>query len=268
MKPSRIKRNIYYAALILLFSSAGTVFALDISLEPSHSERAVNQKTRVLIYANSADNLISMGVKVSFDVSKLQVVFAQKNTDFNTGFVMDPDGIAGGTQYTTPDVEIDNTGVSGEGSVIMIGGRLIGNNTTGLTGKVLLGWIDFQAVGQGLSYLTVDRGKYSPNHPTNTFDNFVKLNGNIDEPSNVPGILGSVYVGTDACQGDINGDGYINNVDLNLLRANYPKDCSTLPTGTLCVGDINGDGYVNNADLNLLRSQYPRSNTSCHKPTP
>jgi hypothetical protein len=55
--------------------------------------------------------------------------------------------------------------------------------------------------------------------------------------------------------GDINGDGYINNVDLGILwlLANYNRnvDAAAEPR---C--DLNGDGYINNVDLGILWLAY------------
>jgi hypothetical protein len=55
--------------------------------------------------------------------------------------------------------------------------------------------------------------------------------------------------------GDINGDGYINNVDLGILwlTANYNRnvDAAAEPR---C--DLNGDGYINNVDLGILWLAY------------
>ena len=85
---------------------------------------------------------------------------------------MDGDGVQAteNDQYTTPIVD-----TSTPGSVTMIGGRLMGPGaaTDGLTGNVLLGWIDFSTVGNGSTYLQVSLAKEHPNHPDDTFDNFV-----------------------------------------------------------------------------------------------
>ena len=51
------------------------------------------------------------------------------------------------------------------------------------------------------------------------------------------------------CLGDLDGDGFVNGVDLGLLISEW--GCK----GT-CSGDLNGDGMVNAADLGLLISYW------------
>jgi len=129
--------------------------------------------------------------------------------------VEDADGNPATTedQHTKPDVEVDNS----TGSIAMMGGRLIGNTTTGLSGKVLLGYVDFVAVANGRSDLVVDRFAYHPEQPTKTFDNFVKLNGSVDEPKNLRGTLGSIYIVDDACECNLNSDARCSLPDYNLF---------------------------------------------------
>ena len=140
---------------IILF--AGTGFALDVSLNPAQAQREVGSKIRVHINALNAVDLISYGVKVSFNPAVLTVdnTRTAKNTDPDTGFVfVDPDT---GTQYPTPGIEIDPGAVGPPvvpGSVTMIGGRL-----TPISGNLLLGWITFDVVGVGDSALQVEVAK-------------------------------------------------------------------------------------------------------------
>lgn len=251
--------SILIAVGLILSTSA---HALTLSVEPNKVQRVVGGKARVLIYANDATALISMGIKVTFNPAYIQVesAFTGKNVDFNTGFIMDGDGISGtpGDQYTDPPIQIDNT----NGSVTMIGGRLIGPSTTGLSGKVLLGWINFTAVGDGTAALKVDLAKYHPNHPSQTFDNFVNLNGTVDEPTNKNTDLGWIYIGANACEGNVtyadSGDIKINAADLAILKAEFGRiDC--YQPGMFCKSDITGvDGKVNAADLAALKSEFGR----------
>ena len=174
---------------------------LIIAIEPQVSEIQVGETCLLQVFADQSTDLISMGVTISFDPAVLQVVSASKNTDFITGWVMDADGDPGttGDQYTTPSVEIDNTA----GTVTMLGGRLIGTSTTGLSGKVLLGEITFESISSWDVSIFADVARYHPQHPDETFDNFVRLDGTVDEPGNVPGIIGYVHVGEQASSGVI-----------------------------------------------------------------
>jgi len=238
------------------FCFAGVASALEIAIEPQNAQIAPGNKVKVNIFADIATDLISMGVKVSFDPLVLSVDSASKYEDVANGWLLDADGDPGTTddQYNSPLIEI------GSNSVTMIGGH--GPSSAGLDGKVLLGWIVFQAIGPGTSDIGVDLARYHPNDPTETYDNFVSFDGTtatVDEPTNLSTDLGAVYVGDDACEGNINGDGFVNFGDLALLKQNFFTDCSTLAPGELCVGDINGDGFVNFGDLALMKQDFFRA---------
>lgn len=51
--------------------------------------------------------------------------------------------------------------------------------------------------------------------------------------------------------GDLNGDGFVNSADLDLVRGNWG---SAVQPGTN--GDANSDGFVNSADLDVVRSNW------------
>ena len=248
---------------------AGTSYALEILLEPANVQRAVNGKVRVHIYATGAADLISMGVKVSFDPLILQVNQAYKNEDFDEGFMMDADGDSSTTddQYVTPAVEIDNS----VGTVVMIGGRLMGDDDPSggdnppydsLSGKVLLGWIVFDAIATGNSALHVDLGRYHPNHPDDTFDNFVQLDGTVVEPTNAPIDLGSVCVlSSGACIADVNENGYTDSGDFAVLRSAMGKGFPDPAYNVKC--DFNANGYVDSGDFSIMRSMMGQPCPSC-----
>ena len=232
-----------------------TADTLAIVLEPANAQREVGGKVRVHIYADPAVSLISKGVKVSFNKDVLQVNNAGKYEVFADGWVMDGDGSDGTTddQHTTPAVEIDNA----NGTVTMIGGRLMGSSTTGLSGKVMLGWIVFEAITNGTSNLNVDLAKYHPSHPTDTFDNFVRVDGTVDEPINVPDDLGAICVFDEACTGDINGNGAVDMGDFTIIRESMG---SSFPDpGYNLMADLNGNGAVDMGDFTIVRGEMGTS---------
>jgi hypothetical protein len=250
-----------FLAVFLIFAGVG--YALDVTIEPANAQRAVGNSFRVNIYANGAVNLISFGVKLTFNPVILQVTSAQKyfNSATLEGWLMDADGLAGTTpsdQYTTPNPEIDNT----NGSVIMIGGRLIGTGTTGLSGKVLLGHVIFNAIANGNTNLAISVAKTPP------FDNFVGLgtplpivyDGDI-APVPAPAIEGVICVRTNPCEGDLNGDGFVNMGDVGLLKQEFARDCSAPGPG--CLYDLNFDGFVNLGDVGILKADFARSDCAC-----
>ncbi len=122
------KRNILIIALaVFAIAMANVGYALDVIVKPDNVQRKVDEKVRVYLYATGAVDLISFGIQVSFNPDVLQAdptpANTAKNTDFSTGFVMtdtDSSGNPVGTQYTTPDIAIDNTA----GTVFMMGGPI------------------------------------------------------------------------------------------------------------------------------------------------
>ncbi len=260
MKKARIFFPAFVLLLSCLFGVVGVASALDIVLEPAKAQREVGGKVRVHIYADNADSLISMGVKVIFNPSVLQVFDAKKySIDADTGWVMDGDGdpLTTEDQYRTPDVEIDNT----NGSVVMIGGNLNGTSTTGLSGKVLLGWIVFEAMANGVSDLGLDRGKYHPNDPTSTFDNFVSIPDGLGgfpvvEDPTIVFSGGTICVVDNACEGDINGDGQVDRSDSRDFKRAFD---TAFPDEGYAVGaDFNADGLVNRSDSRTFKGDFNR----------
>ncbi len=56
---------------------------------------------------------------------------------------------------------------------------------------------------------------------------------------------------TALCDGDVNGDGFTNSADFNILAANFNQ---TVPPNTQ--GDLSGDGVVNASDFNILAGDF------------
>ncbi len=76
-------------------------------------------------------------------------------------------------------------------------------------------------------------------------------------PAHQVGSPGRVDVGggsgEDPLPGDLNGDGYVNSSDLDVVRANWGR---TVPQGDLGMGDPSGDGIVGGADLDIIRANW------------
>jgi hypothetical protein len=253
------------AFLCVIFVFAGVALAHEIYVVPNSVQRAEGGKFRVWVYDNGLSNHISMGFTIFFDKDILKVVAASKYEDVENGWILDGDGDPGtpDDQYNTPLVEFENEDTNGDGIdgyVRMFGGRM-----SGLSGDRLLGWIDFEVLvneqwtnGNTNLYFDV----YAENlNEGKTFDNFVKLvdsSGVKDEPTNVPGNIGTIYIGDDACEGDLDGDGFVNFFDLGHMRSDLPRmDCHN--PGVRCLADINNDGAVNFFDLGLFRNDFPRT---------
>jgi len=263
-----VSRFFIFTVIILLIANSG--YALDISIEPANAQREVGGKLRVHVYVIDAVDLISMGVKVSFDSPVLRVSSASKNEDFSSGWVLDADNDPGTTndQYTTPPIEIVNDDGLGQGHVTMIGGRL-----TGLTGaKVLLGWIVFDIIEEGNTNLTVDVAKRHPNHPTDTFDNFVGYDSSTQVPivydSSIPGPLPAqravAYAVINACEANLNipPDAYVNRVDVAIFSPHFGT--SFMDPNYNPAADFDGDGDVDRVDVAILSADFGRSD--CPQP--
>jgi len=258
----RLKIGIIFSVCMAVFLTAGMASALDLVVVPETAQRQVGNPVRVQIWAENASAIISMGIKVSFDPAVLQATGAAKNEDFSEGFLMDADGDSGTTddQYVTPLVEIDNTA----GTVTMIGGRLIGDSTTGLGPEVLLGWIDFNPIANGSTNVSVDLA-----HNNTTFVNFAGLpSGDSQDPGSLPANLGWIYVGADACEADYNADFKVDAIDADGFRNDF-GDTTCLGLGNICLADMNGDGKVDAIDADLFRGDFGRTETgsnSCPQP--
>lgn len=257
-----LKKPFLTAGLVGLFCAifvfAGIANALEIVLEPESVARKVGDKVRICFYADNAQALISMGIKVSFNKDILRVENASKyEEDADSGWVMDADGdpLTTDDQYRTPVVQIDNP----NGIVTMIGGNMNGTSTTGHTGKVLLGSIVFEAIDNGTSNLNVDLAKYHPDHPSNTYDNFVKVGGAVDEPTNVPGYLGIICVVNNACRADISGDGNVDMQDWLVFGEGWGRTDCNAPGAEPCRCDLNVDGVCDMQDWLVFGEDWGRT---------
>jgi len=252
--PKKLSISVFVLNCIFLLVFCGAAHALVFKLEPASLQMCTGCERTVKVYVDGATNLISMGAKVTFDATLVQVVSASKYEALSDGWIMDADGNPATTddQYTSPPVEIDNQA----GSVMMLGGRLTGTSTQGLSGMVLLGEIVFQGVENGDCSLNVDLAKYHPNHPAQTFDNFVTIDKVVDEPTNAQTDLGAICV---KIAGDANGDGVVNILDKVLVRNHFGESG---PPGWIGA-DVNCDGVVNILDKVVVRNEFGKSGAGC-----
>jgi hypothetical protein len=235
-------RRYLATAMVMVIASgllATPVLAqLSVSLNPSYAQRQVGGKVRMHIELTGATNLLSMGVKVTFDPTLLTVESATKN---DAVWVMDG---GPGHQYTLPEAQVDNTG----GTVTMIGGRL-----EGISGNVLLGWIVFQCdtTNTGPASIGVELANPSP------YDNFVREDGTVDDP---PGFTGAniCIVAADACEANFDGDTDVDGLDFIVYRQ-ARGSTSGDPNYNPAV-DFDADGDVDGLDFITYRNDRGRSN--------
>lgn len=66
-------------------------------------------------------------------------------------------------------------------------------------------------------------------------------------------------------EGDLNGDGFVGSIDLDIVRANWG---AAVTPGDLAHGDASGDGTVGSADLDMIRGNWGAIQTESAVPEP
>lgn len=137
-----------------------------------------------------------------------------------------------------------------EGKIYMSGLAIPGKP---VTGRGLLGKVNFKVKPDAVNGLTEINFKFDPDNPDRTDDT------NIVETGGVRDIIGSVINGryniqSGSCNpisgsniGDGNNDGIVDFMDMSMMLSNYKKPSSTVPNL-----DFNGDNAINIFDLTQL----------------
>lgn len=235
-------------AMFLALAMVVPAWAQNVSLNPEYAQRNLDGRVRMHIILSEATNLLSMGIKISFDPTKLQVDtdYTSKNKIVWQFTDLLPDSLA-----YAPDIEIDNA----SGTVTMIGGRLQpGINDT----DVLLGWVTFDCSSTNTGNTNVTVGLANPP----PYDNFV---GEILTLGQDPPLYDSdidfegatiCIVTADACEGDFENDQNVDMSDMLTFKNVYP---STFPNSDYTPGpDFNADGNVDMSDMLTFKNDYPR----------
>jgi hypothetical protein len=80
------------------------------------------------------------------------------------------------------------------------------------------------------------------------------LPGAIAEPTLTLTVVGLIK---EACPGDLNGDGYVEDADFVIFARAYDLfDCADPAMASGCPADLNGDGWVDDADFVLFAAAY------------
>lgn len=217
-------------AAVLMFAlfSAQNSFSADVDV---YAEGAYTDTDLVVyLYADiNAENILSCGVKLTYNPIDLSVSSASKNE--SVWFMGD-----GTTNhaYMEPDT-------SNPGEIVYILGKLDTNAPTeGVAGtRVKLGEVVFNRLNTNMPNISLSIGKPTP------FDNVVTVGGSVLDDTGVAFLANTVVE-----RGDANADGTIDIRDIRALRQGIgsPDDASIWV-------DCNGDGSVDIRDVRCLRQK-------------
>ncbi len=172
-----------FAALWFIFPLTSHAATVDVIGEANLSDTTLS----VNIYTNTAANILSFGIKLTYSAADLTVTSVERNND--TWYF-------GNASTTYPYISPDS---STQGKVTIIGGLLdTGNPTGGVTGqKILLATVNFNRKTGSAPSLSLSYAKAAP------YKNFVSTTGIVyDDMSQ--GISFSVGFGSTCsqCTGD------------------------------------------------------------------
>jgi hypothetical protein len=237
---SKNKLIIVLAALLIFagvpaLSFAAVTYFADCAWNPDGSDLVCH------IYADTdADDVISGGIKLSYDTDKLSDPVAVKNEDVWYF------GTAEGTKYAYMEPEVDPDA----GTIIYIVGKLDEDNPTeGVAGsRVVIGTVTFSRTDTGdpcggsdpdpVGYFGIDLmlGR------DGNYENFVSTAGDLLDAASSKGLIQA------AERGDANADCSINAVDYIGVRNNSAVE-NPPP-----YADCNADGAVNAVDYICVRN--------------
>lgn len=228
----KIFRVAVLLALIGIVFVPVSAFALNVYAEGAYTDSDLV----VYIYADIDTNVVSFGVKLSYDNTKLAVTSAQKNEA--VWYMGD-----GNNNYAYADPEVGTSGV------VIIGGKLdINDPTAGVVGnRVLLGTVTFSRTDTNDPYsdpsgpesyfgIGIELGKAHP------YVNFASTDGDpMDQNVTFSAIIRE--------RGDANGDGVFTNSDFLAVRTFMNNNQYSV------LGDCNHDGVMTNSDFLCIRGK-------------
>lgn len=71
-----------------------------------------------------------------------------------------------------------------------------------------------------------------------------------------PPAIMSILMAPDSQPGDVNGDGYVNQSDVDILASNWQYGVTGTADATREMGDLNGDGMVDGSDVTILADNW------------
>lgn len=215
------------------------VFAADVDV---YAEGAYTDTDLVLyIYADiNSGPILSFGINIGYPAG---LTFQSATKNESTWFFGD-----GTPEYPYMNPENSDTGGTGPGNVIIIGGKLdTSAATAGVTGpRVLLGTVTFTHSGvTDFSGVTLTYGR---GNGTGDYKNFVGTDKTVYDSADMTGVSFAVGIYE---RGDANGDGMVNNIDMgevrNIILGRVPGVIYRV------YADANGDGQVTNIDMGEVR---------------
>lgn len=225
----RKKIGLIVAVFLVLAWTVPGMASVNVFVEGAYTDTDL----AVYVYANiTGDNILSAGVKLTYQTSDLTVTSATKNED---DWYMG-DGTTN-EAYMDPDT-------STPGEVIIICGKLdstTGHALDGVSGdRVLLGVIRFSRTGSTMPFspiLSIDLGKGGD------YDNFVETDGDVLDGTGVT--FGTIEVHE---RGDANGDGNVNVLDMSTIKYFMVNGGDYH-----CWMDCNDDENINVQDMSCIK---------------
>jgi len=224
-------RSLLIIGLLVFVASAlipVNSFAADVDV---YAEGAYTESDLVVyIYADiNGPNILSAGVKLTYDTSELTVTSAEKNESV---------WFLGSESYMDPDI-------STPGEVVIICGKLdTADPTAGVSGeRVLVGEVRFDRTESSMPLsptLSVDYGKRGPE---GKYINFVATDGTVLDDTSVA--FGSITIRE---RGDANGDGTITGADRGAVKYFMVNGGVEYPWM-----DCNDDGSITGADRGCIK---------------
>ena len=230
-------------SFLVLFSAGGASADPSVTLDPTYAQRLFHdsngdkEKTRIHINLSGASDLLNFSVKVTYDPAKLNIL-----------------------EYHVNDAVWDfvQNGYFKEHDLFMFGA-----SSTPVTGNVLIGWLVVEHSGglddaPAFTTLNIELA----GETGSGFDNFVTsafvvVDGSVDFSGAKASLCIPNHFDTDACQGDFDGDGDVDQDDYDRFYAAYP---STYPDAAYDpAADLDADGDVDDDDKATFDADHNRT---------
>ena len=203
----------------------------------------------VYLYADLyVDNLVSYGIKLTYDPGALTVIDASKDLDpipYTSNGTKWYLGNGSASYRNNPEPD-----VATPGEVILIGGKLDpADPEKGVSGgtRIFLGMVTFQADDGEIPLNPLLTLSYAKGDGTSSYKNFVRLDDQVPQVLDGTSVsFGSVVV---LPLGDGDGNGSVTPRDINVIKSNIGN------ANAPCYMDCDGNGTLSPRDANCVKTK-------------